>query len=82
MVCRPFLVNCASIFLKPQNLLELDMDLIAAAARGDVETVTGLLEEGADVHTSKTGGVTPLIAAACQNQNEVAKPIFRTFPIE
>jgi ankyrin repeat protein len=53
--------------------VEVNMDLIAAAARGDVETVTDLLAQGADVHTSNTSGVTPLIAASYQNHIKVAK---------
>jgi ankyrin repeat protein len=49
------------------------MGLIAAAERGDVETVTRLLEQGTDVITSGASGVTPLIAAARQNHVELAK---------
>ena len=56
-----------------QDNAEVNMDLIAAAERGDVETVTSLLAQGADVHISNSSGVTPLIAAAYQNHVEVAK---------
>ena len=52
---------------------EVNMDLIAAAARGDVEMVTRLLAQGADVHMVNSSGFTPLIAAAYQNHVEAAK---------
>lgn len=52
---------------------ELNMDLIAAAERGNIEEVSRLLAEGADVHAANSRGVTPLIAAAYQNHVEVAK---------
>ena len=63
----------ADIGERPLNMQEGNMTLIAAAESGDVETVTELLSEGADVHASNARGVTPLIAAAYQNQLEVAK---------
>ena len=52
---------------------ERNMDLIAAAGRGDIETVKKLMEEGADIHASNASGVTPLIAAAYQNHVDVAE---------
>ena len=52
---------------------EVNMNLIAAAERGDVEAVARLLEQGADVHATNARGVTALIAAAYQNHVEVAK---------
>lgn len=52
---------------------EVNMNLIAAAESGDLETVKQLLEEGADVQAANANGVTPLIAAAYQNHVEVAK---------
>ncbi len=58
---------------QPINIAEVNMNLIAAAGRGDVEAVKSLLEEGANVHTSNASGVTPLIAAAYKNHTEVAE---------
>lgn len=55
------------------SLLEVDMELITAAEGGDVEAVSRLLEEGADVHTANSRGVTPLIAAAYRGHIEVAR---------
>lgn len=55
------------------DIAEVNMELITAAARGDVEAVTYLLEQGADVHTADENGVTPLIAAAYRNHIEVAQ---------
>ena len=58
---------------QPIDIAEVNMDLIAAAERGDVEAVTRLLEQGADVHTSTASGVTPLIAAAYRNHLAVTE---------
>jgi ankyrin repeat protein len=58
---------------QPIDIAEVNMELITAAARGDVKAVTHLLERGADVHTSGANGVTPLIAAAYRNHIEVAE---------
>ncbi len=52
---------------------EVNMQLIAAARRGDLTTVTTLLEQGADVHAADTRGVTALIAAAYANEVEIAE---------
>ena len=43
------------------------------AGQGDVETVTLLLEQGADVHATNSRGATFLIAAAYRNHLEVAE---------
>lgn len=58
-----------------QNLAaaEANMELISAAARGDVETVKSLLTQGANVDASDESGVTPLIAAAYGNHVETAQ---------
>ncbi len=50
-----------------------DMELITAAAQGDVQAVTRLLEKGADVQAADANGVTPLIAAAYRNHLDVAQ---------
>lgn len=49
------------------------MGLINAADQGDVEAVSRLLEEGADLHATNSRGVTPLIAAAYRGHIEVAQ---------
>lgn len=54
-----------------QDNAEVNMDLIAAAERGDVETVTSLLAQGADVHISNSSGVTPLIAAELSCEHHI-----------
>jgi hypothetical protein len=43
---------------------ERDMQMIAAAGRGDVEAVSRLLAQGTSVHAQDENGVTALIAAA------------------
>lgn len=65
--------NQGQVDQPPNNTMEFNMALIAAAERGDIETVQSLLEQGADVHTSNASGVTPLIAAAYQNHIDVAQ---------
>ena len=57
----------------PINSQEMDMELISAADRGDVEAVVRLIEQGADVHATNSRGVTPLIAAAYHNHLDVAE---------
>ena len=52
---------------------EINMELITAAGRGDSESVTRLLAQGADVHASDDQGITALIAAAYQNHLAVAQ---------
>lgn len=52
---------------------EISMALITAAARGDVDTVTQLLAQAADVHARNARGETALIAAAYQNHLAVAE---------
>lgn len=44
-----------------------DRQLIAAASRGDLETVRQLLSQGASVHAQDESGMTALIAAAYRN---------------
>jgi ankyrin repeat protein len=55
------------------DINKVNMDLIIAASQGNIESVTRLLEQGADVHTADANGVTPLIAAAYRNHIEVAQ---------
>lgn len=62
-----------TICTQPVEIEKINMDLIVAAERGDTETVTHLLRRGANVHTSNTRGITPMIAAAYRNHLEVAK---------
>ncbi len=52
---------------------KVSMELTTAGSLGNVESVTRLLEQGADVNTSDANGVTPLIAAAYKNHVEVAQ---------
>jgi len=59
--------NQGQVNQPPNHMMELNMDLIAAAEQGDLEMVQSLLAQGADVRASNTRGVTPLIAAAYQN---------------
>ena len=54
---------------------EVEMELIAAAARGDVETVKSLLVKGARVDAADEDGVTPLIAAAYGNHVDAARAL-------
>jgi ankyrin repeat protein len=54
-------------------IVEVKMDLITAAERGDVEMIRLLIAGGESVHTANSKGVTPLIAAAYKNQVEVAE---------
>jgi uncharacterized protein len=54
-----------------------DSELILAAGRGDVETVSKLLAQGASVHAQDEQGRTALIAAAYGNHLSVAEPLIR-----
>ncbi|HEX2729394.1 MAG TPA: ankyrin repeat domain-containing protein [Rubrobacteraceae bacterium] len=56
---------------------EADMKLIPAAAQGDVNTVTRLLDEGASVDARDEAGRTALVAAAYENRLEVAKVLIK-----
>lgn len=53
--------------------VEANMEMIETAGRGDVAAVARLIARGADVHAADKRGVTPLIAAAYQNQVDVAR---------
>ena len=65
--------NQGQVNQPPNHMMELNMDLIAAAEQGDLEMVQSLLAQGADVRASNTRGVTPLIAAAYQNHVDIAQ---------
>lgn len=59
--------------VQDENNPEVNMSLITAAQQGETDTVTRLLEQGADVHATNERGVTALIAAAYQNHVQVAE---------
>src|SRR5437763_525847 len=52
---------------------ELDLDLIHAAAEGDLASVHDLLAAGAHVNARHESGTTPLLAAALSGQAEAAR---------
>lgn len=54
-----------------------DAALIAAAKRGDVDTVKQLLAQGASVRATDASGATALIAAAYGNHIEVARVLIQ-----
>ncbi len=57
----------------PTRESALDLPLIAAAARGDLEEVESLLRRGASVRATDARGRTPLVAAAYGNHVDVAR---------
>ena len=63
----------ATVTQEAHHQKEGDMELIAAAQRGDLAGVNKLLDEGASVTAQDDTGKTALIAAAYQNHLEVAK---------
>ena len=52
---------------------KLDLDLIHAAAEGDLASVRDLLAAGAHVNARHESGTTPLLAAALSGQVEAAR---------
>src|SRR5687768_15275520 len=56
---------------------EADMELIAAAERGDAESVQRLLAQGASVHARDPLGRTALVAAAYGNHLNVAEILIK-----
>jgi len=66
-------LNSNTQSIQDENNPEVNMSLITAAQQGETETVTRLLEQGADIHAANERGVTALIAAAYQNQVEIAE---------
>lgn len=55
------------------NQEQLNNALLDAATRGDVEVVQSLLDQGADLESADSRGITPLIAAAYENRLDVAQ---------
>ncbi len=78
---RELIVNDGSLVISEGATLTLasaekgtakEKKLLAAAAEGDIETVTRLLSEGVGVDTRNSIGQTPLVIASARGYNELA----------
>lgn len=71
----PNLGESSPVQVEKKEGINLEQQLISAAAEGDTETVLGLLESGVDIDATNNQGVTAIMAATQKNNVDTVKAL-------